>query len=100
MDFHNIRDLTHQLHQKIASGTWDAPSWDLIRTAKLAARVYAPLGTSMTLGDYVRLSIAFLDVFKTASVHTDKGASGITATDQADFSVSEANQLRSDLKVS
>ena len=53
----------------ISSGTWDAPSWDLIRTAKLAARMYAPLGTSMTLGDYVRLTKAFLDCFKVVRKH-------------------------------
>ncbi|KAF9454000.1 hypothetical protein P691DRAFT_811784 [Macrolepiota fuliginosa MF-IS2] len=99
VDFRNIRDLTSQLHHKISSGTWSAPSWDLIRTAKLAARIYAPLGTSMTLGDYVRLSIAFLDIFKTADTYEHEDPSGIDAADQPDFSVLEVNQLRSDLKV-
>ncbi|KAJ3561828.1 hypothetical protein NP233_g9957 [Leucocoprinus birnbaumii] len=99
VEFDNIRALTNQLHQKISSGTWDAPSWDLIRTAKLAARIYAPLGTSMTLGDHVRLSIAFQNIFKAADTHSKKESSGATATDQTDFSISEVNQLRGDLKV-
>ncbi|KXN91075.1 hypothetical protein AN958_03142 [Leucoagaricus sp. SymC.cos] len=98
VDFQNIRDLTGQLHQKISSGTWNAPSWDLIRTAKLAARIYAPLGTTMTLGDHVRLSIAFQDIFKTADVHTNDDSGFLTAADQHDLPVTEVNQLRRDLK--
>jgi len=97
VDFQSIRDLTSQLHQKIGAGTWDAPSWDLIRTAKLAARIYAPLGTCMALGDYVRLSIAFQDTFKAADVHNE--VTGSAATDQTDSLITETNQLRGDLKV-
>ena len=44
----------------------DSPSWNLVRIAKLAARVYAPLGTRMSLGDYVRVERAFLEAFKTS----------------------------------
>ncbi|KAF8895688.1 hypothetical protein CPB84DRAFT_1782206 [Gymnopilus junonius] len=65
VDFPQIRYVTARLHDKISSGTFDSPSWDLIRSAKLAARMYAPLGTMMTLGDYVRLARTFLEVFKT-----------------------------------
>lgn len=66
MDFADIRNVTTQIHDKISSGTFDSPSWDFIRTAKLAARMYAPLGTFMSLGDYVRLSRTFLESFKVA----------------------------------
>uniref|UniRef100_A0A8H8CP79 Phospholipid/glycerol acyltransferase domain-containing protein n=1 Tax=Psilocybe cubensis TaxID=181762 RepID=A0A8H8CP79_PSICU len=65
VDFANIRAVTAKLHDKISSGTFDAPSWDLIRNAKLAARMYAPLGTMMTLGDHVRIVRTFIDEFKT-----------------------------------
>lgn len=65
VDFANIRAVTAQMHNKISSGTFDSPSWDLIRTAKLAARMYAPLGTMMTLGDHVRIVRTFLEEFKT-----------------------------------
>ena len=54
------------MHQQISSGTLDAPSWRLIRIAKLAASMYAPLGTTMSLGDYVRVVRTFLDAFKIA----------------------------------
>lgn len=64
VDFTNIRALTSKIHDKISSGTFDSPSWDLIRTAKLAARMYAPLGTMMTLGDHVRLIRIFIEAFK------------------------------------
>ncbi|KAF9482109.1 hypothetical protein BDN70DRAFT_875393 [Pholiota conissans] len=65
VDFSNIRAVTAKIHDKISSGTFDSPSWDLIRSAKLAARMYAPLGTMMTLGDHVRLVRTFLEAFKT-----------------------------------
>jgi len=100
VDFQSVRDLTSQLHRKISAGTWDAPSWDLIRTAKLAARIYAPLGTCMALGDYVRLSIAFQDTFKAADVHKEVTETSCgAAIDQTDFLITEINQLREDLKV-
>lgn len=45
-------------------GTLSAPSWRLIRNAKLAAHIYAPLGTQMSLGDYVRVTRMFLEALK------------------------------------
>ena len=73
MDFADIRSVTTQIHDKISSGTFDSPSWDFIRTAKLAARMYAPLGTFMSLGDHVRLSCTFLEAFKAAYDADSKG---------------------------
>ncbi|TBU25155.1 hypothetical protein BD311DRAFT_790578 [Dichomitus squalens] len=66
IDYNEIRSLTAKMHQQISSGTLDAPSWRLIRNAKLAARMYAPLGTSMSLGDYIRVVRTFLEAFKLA----------------------------------
>lgn len=45
-------------------GTLSAPSWRLIRNAKLAAHIYAPLGTQMSLGDYIRVVRIFLEALK------------------------------------
>jgi glycerol-3-phosphate O-acyltransferase/dihydroxyacetone phosphate acyltransferase len=73
VDFADIRSVTTQIHDKISSGTFDSPSWDFIRTAKLAARMYAPLGTFMSLGDHVRLSRTFLEAFKVAYEIESKG---------------------------
>jgi len=73
VDFAEIRSVTTQIHDKISSGTFDSPSWDFIRTAKLAARMYAPLGTFMSLGDHVRLSCTFLEAFKAAYEADTKG---------------------------
>lgn len=64
VDFTHIRALTTKIQDRISSGTFNSPSWDLIRTARMAARMYAPLGTSMTLGDHVRLTCTFIDAFK------------------------------------
>ncbi|OBZ70958.1 hypothetical protein A0H81_09023 [Grifola frondosa] len=66
VDYSEIRALTAKMHQQISSGTLDAPSWKLIRNAKLAAGIYAPLGTTMSLGDYVRVVRVFLEAFKLA----------------------------------
>ena len=66
IDYNEIRSLTATMHQQISSGTLDAPSWRLVRNAKLAGRMYAPLGTTMTLGDYVRVVRTFLEAFKLA----------------------------------
>ena len=62
----NIRLVTAQVHRQIATGTFDAPSWGLIRAAKMATPIYAPLGTAMSLGDYVRVTRTFLELFKAA----------------------------------
>jgi glycerol-3-phosphate O-acyltransferase/dihydroxyacetone phosphate acyltransferase len=77
-----------QLHEKIGSGTFDAPSWDYIRTAKLAARIYAPLGTMMSLGDYVRISRSFLEAFKAPDDYIEN-----------DADIQELQRLQADLKV-
>ncbi|KAI0027705.1 acyltransferase-domain-containing protein [Vararia minispora EC-137] len=68
-----VRRETEVLYSRIASGTLDAPSWELVRCAWLAASIYAPLGTRMRLGDYVRVARAFLEAFKAAD--TDDAAS-------------------------
>ncbi|TRM69459.1 hypothetical protein BD626DRAFT_563204 [Schizophyllum amplum] len=72
VDFTNVRELTAKLHHTISSGTLDAPSWDLARTAKVASRIYAPLGTQMSLGEYVRVTQRFLDAFKAKEVMPDE----------------------------
>ena len=64
VEFDHIRDLTAKLHHQISMGSLSAPSWRLHRNAKLAAQIYAPLGTEMTLGDYVRVVRIFLEALK------------------------------------
>ncbi|KIL62523.1 hypothetical protein M378DRAFT_128679 [Amanita muscaria Koide BX008] len=101
VDFKNIRAVTAQMHQVISSGTVDSPTWDLIRTAKLAARIYAPLGTYMSLGDHVRVIRTFLEAFKPIPPHPDpqvpsNGESNVGGLD-AQLQAKVA-QLRDDLK--
>jgi hypothetical protein len=88
VNFADIRSVTTQIHDKISSGTFSSPSWDFIRTAKLAARMYAPLGTFMSLGDHVRLSRTFLEAFKAAF-----------ETETKDEDAEVVLKLHSDLKV-
>lgn len=49
--------------EQIRSGTLDSPSWEYIRAGNTARRLYAPLGTRLGLGDHVRLTGRFVDVF-------------------------------------
>lgn len=92
VDFGNIRSLTSKLHEKISGGTLDSPSWDLIRTAKLAARMYAPLGTMMSLGDHVRIIRAFLEAFKIQK-------EPVPEVEHWKVEVEEITKLQTDLKV-
>jgi len=59
-DFAHIRSLTSFMHAQLSSNTIDAPSWDLVRAAKTAARIYVPFGTEMGLGDWVRVVARFV----------------------------------------
>jgi len=88
VDFDIIRSLTAQMYEQISSGTFDSPSWDLVRVSKLAARMYAPLGTRMSLGDYVRVVRTFLDMFKA----TEDTSGETTSTESAELA-----RLRLDL---
>ncbi|KAI0949298.1 hypothetical protein AcW1_008952 [Taiwanofungus camphoratus] len=92
VDYAEIRSLTAKMHQQIGSGTLDAPTWKMIRNAKLAAQIYAPLGTMMSLGHYVRVVKTFLDAFRLAEHPShDSGSNGDSA--------SKERALREDRKV-
>ncbi|KDQ57625.1 hypothetical protein JAAARDRAFT_35317 [Jaapia argillacea MUCL 33604] len=97
VEFEEIRLITARMHQQISSGTFDSPSWDLIRIAKLCARMYAPLGTGMSLGDYVRVVRSFLDAFKLSLTGFD-GRNGRTLTgsdtDKSDHRTEEEEELK------
>ena len=41
----------------------NAPDFETLRLARLAEQLYAPLGTKMTLGQYVRLIQMFANEF-------------------------------------
>lgn len=99
IDYTNIRQLTEDMRRQISQGTVDAPSWEILRSAKCAANIYAPLGTRMSLGDYVRLVKAYIDVFGLA--HTpvlkaeDEGTDGPNLQEEDE----RIRQLCADLKV-
>lgn len=76
VNYTNIRQLTENMRRQISQGTVDAPSWDVLRSAKCAANIYAPLGTRMSLGDHVRLVKAYIDVFALAHVPAPQGEEG------------------------
>ncbi|EIW83042.1 hypothetical protein CONPUDRAFT_164054 [Coniophora puteana RWD-64-598 SS2] len=100
----NIRSLTASLHSQISTHTFDAPSWDLIRSARLAARIYAPLGTRMSLGDWVRVTRVWLEAFKASEVHgKHNGApapSGALSDDEETPEVKRADDDLRSLRVS
>lgn len=85
------------MQEQISSGTLDAPSWDLIRSAKLASRMYAPLGTRMSLGDYIRLTRTFVEAFKASERPLGDGTTD--SRDEYTTEDFEIQRLRRDLKV-
>jgi glycerol-3-phosphate O-acyltransferase / dihydroxyacetone phosphate acyltransferase len=98
----HIRLVTAQMHRQIATGTFDAPSWGLIRAAKMATPIYAPLGTAMSLGDYVRVTRAFLEVFKAGHL-LDPSTSSMCSSDSevsAQLQDEKVVKLKEDLQVS
>jgi hypothetical protein len=89
------------MHRQIATGTFDAPSWGLIRAAKMATPVYAPLGTAMSLGDYVRVTRTFLELFKAAHLPDpapSRGSAGQEVSGQ--LKDEDIVKLKEDLQVS
>ncbi|KAF8482852.1 hypothetical protein DFH94DRAFT_383235 [Russula ochroleuca] len=99
VDFDNIRHVTAQMHRQIATGTFDAPSWNLIRAAKMATSIYAPLGTTMSLGDYVRVTRTFLDLFKTANLPDQAQSTDLAGQEDSDqLKDKDIVKLREDLR--
>ncbi|KZP34476.1 hypothetical protein FIBSPDRAFT_915724 [Athelia psychrophila] len=100
VNYDEIRALTARMHQEISSRTIDAPSWDVVRAAKSASRIYAPLGTRMSLGDYVRVTRIFVEAFKaseSARTKEEEGSSGEGTDDEYTEVDAELVQLRRDL---
>jgi len=63
-----IKQLTGLMQEQIRQGTIDAPNFGVVRVANTARRIYAPLGTNMTLGDTVHITQRFVDLFARQSV--------------------------------
>jgi glycerol-3-phosphate O-acyltransferase/dihydroxyacetone phosphate acyltransferase len=102
VNYDSIRLVTAQMSQRIATGTFDAPSWGLIRAAKMATPIYAPLGTAMSLGDYVRVTRTFLEVFKAGSLPSGPTSSAGPGSPDAGVEEKDENivKLKEDLEVS
>jgi hypothetical protein len=79
---------------QISAGTLDAPSWDVILTAKVSARMYAPLGTDMTLGDHVRVVGAFVEGFKKTGKGWNQGRERSGSWDEVDATLSSEDDER------
>jgi hypothetical protein len=97
VNYDKIRSLTARIHQEISCRTIDAPSWEIVRTAELASQTYAPLGTRMSLGDYVRVTRTFVEAFKASDCtisNEDEKVEYTKLKEDADLV-----RLRRDLKV-
>ena len=67
----------------------------------MAARIYAPIGTEMTLGDYIRVVRTFLEAFKLAETSNSQpnGNGGPPLGAEGRAEDSKIIQLITDLKV-
>ncbi|KAI0051817.1 hypothetical protein FA95DRAFT_1511359 [Auriscalpium vulgare] len=99
VNYDQIRLVTAQMHRQIAQGTFDAPTWDLIRAARIATPLYAPLGTRMSLGDYVRVTRTFLEAFKARRLPADPSSSNGETSDADQAETDEIIKLERELKV-
>lgn len=92
------------MQAQISQGTIDSPSWDIIRSAKTATKIYAPIGTNMSLGDYVRICRSFVEVFKWAQLESNGNGGTTSGSEEEDAEVVKSryelvNALKRDLKV-
>lgn len=58
-----VKQLTQLMYEQIRQSTLDSPDFATTRIANTARRLYAPLGTQITLGDHVHITQRFIDVF-------------------------------------
>lgn len=58
-----VKQLTQLMYEQIRQATLDSPDFETVRIANTARRLYAPLGTQITLGDHVHITQRFIDVF-------------------------------------
>lgn len=58
-----VKQLTQLMYEQIRQSTLDSPDFETVRIANTARRLYAPLGTQITLGDHVHITQRFVDVF-------------------------------------
>jgi len=57
-------EITEQLNVALASVTINAPDWETTRLAMTASRLHHPVGTDMTLGQYLTLLRGWVEVIK------------------------------------
>jgi hypothetical protein len=67
-DQDSIRNLTKKMEERIRSGTLDAPSWEIMRAAHTARRLFAPYGTTLALGPTIRLTQRFVDILTARAI--------------------------------
>jgi len=70
----SIRNLTKQMEDRIRSGTLDAPSWEIMRAAHTARRLFAPYGTTLALGPTIRLTQRFVDILTSRNALDPSGS--------------------------
>ncbi|GAA5937940.1 uncharacterized protein JCM15063_005419 [Sporobolomyces koalae] len=88
----SIRSLTDTIGKSIRSGILDAPCWSHLRAANTARRLYAPLGTRLTLGDHVRLTQRFVDAL--AGKQAERNWDELDQLSNAQVDDHESNDVR------
>lgn len=63
-----VKQLTQLMYEQIRQSTLDSPDFETLRISHTARRLYAPLGTSITLADHVHITQRFVDVFAKRSM--------------------------------
>ena len=91
--------LTSELSNALDSATINSPTWEVMRLAITAARLHAPIGTDLSLGQYLVLVRGWVEVLK-LGVPIPEGAAPESAAASASppSALKTAEALRTSLK--
>uniref|UniRef100_A0A7S2ITC4 Phospholipid/glycerol acyltransferase domain-containing protein n=1 Tax=Haptolina brevifila TaxID=156173 RepID=A0A7S2ITC4_9EUKA len=86
--------ITRQLQNQLDEVTINAPTWSVLRLAITAARLHQPIGTDLSLGQYLTLVRGWVQVIK-LGVAVPEG--GISAAESPAADLEAASSLRTAL---
>ena len=82
-----VKELTRQISDSMLARTINCPDWETTQVALTAARVHRPLGTKISLGDYVLHLRGWVEVLQPPSEGVDEAGNAIISYDKMDADV-------------
>ena len=82
-----VKELTRQISDSMLARTINCPDWETTQVALTAARIHRPLGTKISLGDYVLHLRGWVEVLQPPSEGVDEAGNAIISYDKMDADV-------------